>query len=100
MIGTSLLVIVLYSIVYPFTKGIRGDEVYSFSEISQGNAQISLLSVLEKSFYFSVTTFTTLGFGDFQPVGTAAQWLAGLESFLGTLLIALLVFTLSRRATR
>jgi len=55
---------------------------------------------LPKLLYFSVVTFTTLGGGDFQPAGTWAQWIAGVESLVGALLIALLVAVLGRRATR
>lgn len=50
--------------------------------------------------YFSVVTFTTLGYGDIQPSNAATRALAGVESLLGAALIALLVFVLGRRATR
>lgn len=50
--------------------------------------------------YFSIVTFTTLGYGDFQPSGSPAQWIASMESLVGALLIALLVAVLGRRATR
>ncbi len=36
--------------------------------------------------YFSFTTYTTLGFGDIQPIG-ALRYLTGLESLTGLLLI-------------
>lgn len=50
------------------------------------------------SLYFSVVTFTNLGYGDLQPTGWA-QGLATVESFVGALLMALLVFVLGRRTT-
>lgn len=50
--------------------------------------------------YFSLVTFTTLGYGDFQPATTCAQLLASVESLLGALLLALLIAVLGRRATR
>ncbi|MFY4816259.1 pentapeptide repeat-containing protein, partial [Haloarcula sp. AONF1] len=53
--------------------------------------------VLGKNMYFSMVTFTTLGYGDIQPVGSTARALAGLEAFLGALLVALVVFVLGRR---
>lgn len=49
--------------------------------------------------YFSAVTFTTLGYGDIQPASGAAQLLATVESFVGALLMALLVFVLGRRTT-
>lgn len=51
-----------------------------------------------KGLYFSAVTFATLGYGDMQPIGTLARGLAGIESLLGSLLMALLVFVLTRRA--
>jgi hypothetical protein len=55
--------------------------------------------VLGTHLYFSTVTLTTLGDGDFQPVGWA-RWIATVESFVGALLMALLTFVLGRRATR
>lgn len=52
-----------------------------------------------KSLYFSVVTFATLGYGDIQPIGTVARFLAGIEALLGALLAALLVFVLTRIVT-
>lgn len=52
-----------------------------------------------KSLYFSIVTFTTLGFGDVQPATGAADALASIEAFAGALLMALLVFVLGRRTT-
>jgi voltage-gated potassium channel Kch len=49
--------------------------------------------------YFSVVTFTTLGYGDIRPIGTTARFLAGLESFVGALMVALVVFVLGRRVS-
>ncbi|MDB2283050.1 pentapeptide repeat-containing protein [Halorubrum ezzemoulense] len=55
---------------------------------------------LLESMYFSVVTFTTLGYGDVQPVGPAAKFLVGIESLAGVVLMAALVFVLTRKATR
>ncbi len=46
--------------------------------------------------YFSVVTFTTLGYGDFRPIG-AVRVLASVESLLGIFLIALFIFAFARR---
>ncbi|WP_081603279.1 MULTISPECIES: pentapeptide repeat-containing protein [unclassified Haloferax] len=50
------------------------------------------------SLYFSVVTFTTLGYGDLQPHGFS-RYVAASEAFIGASLLALLVFVLGRRAT-
>jgi len=55
------------------------------------------ISILLANLYFSAVTFTTLGYGDIQPASPLAQVLASVESFLGALLIALLVFVLGRQ---
>ncbi|MEZ3143501.1 pentapeptide repeat-containing protein [Halobaculum sp. MBLA0143] len=59
----------------------------------------TLAATLADSLYFSSVTFTTLGFGDFSPVGFG-RVLATVESALGVTLFAVLVFVLGRRATR
>ena len=51
------------------------------------------------SLYFSVVTFTTLGYGDLQPT-PGMRWLSALEASLGAALMALFVVALARRFTR
>ena len=41
---------------------------------------------LNDCFYFSITTYTTVGYGDIEPLGDV-RFLAGLESLLGLVLI-------------
>ncbi len=49
--------------------------------------------------YFSIVTFTTLGYGDLRPCAnvTWARMVASLEAFIGAFMIALFVWTLARR---
>ncbi|MCB9752166.1 MAG: pentapeptide repeat-containing protein [Myxococcales bacterium] len=49
--------------------------------------------------YFSVVTFTSLGYGDIRPIGLA-RLLAGVESLLGVFAISLFVFVFCRRMIR
>lgn len=100
VITVSMTIIIIWAFSYPFTQGVNGNRTYSYSATTGPEAQVEIGTVLMKSLYFSLSAFTTVGFGDLTPVGTASQWLAGTESFLGALLIALLVFTLGRRVTR
>lgn len=44
-------------------------------------------------------TFATLGYDDIQPIGMWARLIASVETILGTLLSALLVFVLARIVT-
>lgn len=53
---------------------------------------------LGSAIYFSVVTFTTLGYGDLLPK-PEFRWLAASEALAGILLTGLFLFTLARRAT-
>ena len=50
--------------------------------------------------YFSVVTFTTLGYGDYQPRQGWPQVLAGVEAALGAALMATFVVCLTRKYMR
>ncbi len=52
------------------------------------------------SLYFSIITFTSLGYGDILPVSTTARLLAGCEAVLGVFSISLFVFVFCRRMVR
>jgi hypothetical protein len=52
------------------------------------------------AFYFSVVTFTTLGFGDLWPVDSVGRILAGLEAGLGSITMALTVLVIGRKFMR
>ncbi|NHN59628.1 MULTISPECIES: pentapeptide repeat-containing protein [Halorussus] len=95
------VVTLLYSFIYPIWGIQQGDKVLKYS--------VTLNSILSRdiyidweiwvnSIYFSVVTFTTLGYGDVQPVGFA-KYVAASEAVIGASLMALLVFVLGRRAT-
>jgi len=57
-------------------------------------------ATIAESMYFSALTFTTLGYGDFRPVNTVGQISAVLETAIGVIMLAILVFVFGRRATR
>ena len=50
--------------------------------------------------YFSVVTFTTLGFGDISPVTDAGRAVASVEAFTGAFMIALFVLVFGRKMIR
>jgi len=52
-----------------------------------------------EAFHFSVVTFTTLGYGDFEPK-PRWRWLADLEAVLGAALLATFVVCLTRKYMR
>ena len=50
------------------------------------------------AFYFSVVTFTTVGYGDVVPEATIPRLLAALEAWLGAILLSLTVAGFARRS--
>jgi len=65
----------------------------------QGVPALSYTPSFLECVYFSLVTFTTVGYGDMQP----KPWLqvqAGVESFLGVVLMATFIVSLTRRYTR
>lgn len=103
VLGTSLFLIVGFALLYPITGGIQEVEAdraitYTLDQPAEAPTRW-VFRIFLKSLYFSVTTFATLGYGDFQPMGNWARALAGVEALLGGLLMALLVVVLARRIT-
>jgi hypothetical protein len=77
ILGLSLLTILGYAFAYN-----------NWQALSERGFDVSL--------YFSIVTFTTLGFGDILPK-PAFRLLAGSEAILGILFIGLFLFTIGRR---
>lgn len=95
VIGASIFTILFSSFLYPFW-GIQ----YSSSKIIHySTMENEVFGTALTSLYFSIVTFTTLGYGDFQPIGLS-RIIASLESFIGGLLMAFLVFVLGKRASQ
>lgn len=100
VISISLLVIMVSALVYPVFGIKSGTQIHTYPPIGRLSSEklFHICNLLVESLYFSTVTFTTLGYGDLQPVGLA-KIISAIESFLGALLMALLVFVLGRRTT-
>jgi uncharacterized protein YjbI with pentapeptide repeats len=96
VIETAVLVVFFFAFLYPL-DGIRRVQDGSAQVLTYGSANsfAERLDLLLESFYFSAVTFTTLGYGDLQPVGYSHA-LSVAESATGALLIALLIFVFGR----
>ncbi len=92
----SIVLIMLCSFVYLFTGVQDGDTVVRFSE-SAGLSQ-NLLYWLD-CLYFSVVTFTTLGYGDLTPLGLSRIF-AACEAFTGSFSLALFVVLFVKKMIR
>lgn len=99
VIATAILVMVGFGAVYPFVGGLRttGDTpvVYAIDDVA-GTAPAEVVTTLVESGFFSIITFSTLGYGTLEPVTATGRYLAGIESLVGSLVLALLVAVLTR----
>lgn len=101
--GESAARVVVFSFGFIFLCALA----YGFLPLSGGSAlQFSLdksltsnLSVLGNCTYYSVVTFTTLGYGDIAPLGFS-KVLAALEAFVGAFSMSLFVVVFVRKMTR
>lgn len=92
----SLLLIGISTFVY-FFLGLSSN-----GQLLQINMSASLYSnfiTFLECLYFSVVTFTTLGYGDIVPIG-AARPFAAFEAFTGNFTIALFVVVFVKKMTR
>ena len=85
---SSLLLICACGVLY-LGGGLRENGVESACGIER------VLS----SLYFSFVTFTTLGYGDIHPIGWC-RLLAGVEAFIGALMMAAFTISLFNRYAR
>ena len=74
-------------------------------QVTAFNYQAGLLdniSAFLKTLYFSVVTFTTLGYGDLVPVGPVgpSRVIAAIEAFTGSFTLALFVVVFVKKMTR
>ncbi len=64
-----------------------------------GSNSHSILSCISDSFYFSIITYLTVGYGDFCPLGID-RWIAGIEGFVGVFLMAYFTVAFVRKILR
>jgi len=87
VIISSLTIVFLYSFIYAGLNLLKVPADY-------GSYALSVWDYI----YFSVVTFTTLGFGDLTPKLTPLfQMLTVSEAFIGAFMMGLFVFTLARK---
>jgi hypothetical protein len=87
VVMTALAIVLIYAVAYYAVGAISptGDSGYSPD--------------FRECLYFSIVTFTTLGYGDYAPI-TQYQLLAVSEAFIGAFSIALFVLVFGRKVMR
>lgn len=92
----SLFVILTSAILFFFVGIQNAGElaVFSFNHTALENTRHFL-----NSLYFSVVTFTTLGYGDISPLGFS-RLIAATEAFVGSFTLALFVVVFVKKMTR
>jgi len=92
----SLLLIFVCAIIY-FMMGIMGAD----GEIifQQAHSLTQNVTSFLYCIYFSVVTFTTLGYGDISPIGWT-RMTASTEAFMGSFILALFVVVFVKKMTR
>lgn len=96
VIGFSMALIIICAICYLFTGLSYDDSVHVFK---LSNSFESNLALFFNCIYYSVVTFTTLGYGDFTPIGFSRA-IAAVEAFTGSFTIALFVVVFVKKMTR
>lgn len=106
VVYTALVVIVASALLYPLSivgglQDSSSGEVLTYTtdgtlDLFSTTGLENLLTIFLESLYFSVVTFTTLGYGDWNPLGYA-KGLAMAESLIGTFIASLLIYVLARR---
>jgi voltage-gated potassium channel Kch len=96
IIGSSAGYITFNAVVYCLLGMQYGGEIFRFS---MDLGFMENLTIFGYSLYFSVVTFTTLGYGDFSPA-TWSRPFAALEAFNGAFMIALFILAFVKKMTR
>jgi hypothetical protein len=96
VVAFSLILIFICAVLY-FFMGVQSPEgmIQFSSQLSVNENMHNFFS----SIYFSVVTFTTLGYGDIQPVGYS-RLIAAVEAFIGSFALALYVVVFVQKTTR
>jgi|GEM_PF-1317426 len=92
--GTSYIRVFLWSLIV-----IAGCAILLLNPNSLGVSERPVAATYGDSLYFSLVTFTTLGYGDFHALGIM-RYMAGLESFIGVVLMSLFTVIVARKIIR
>ncbi len=96
VVGFSLITILSFAFLFFFVGITDGESSIGLSSEQPINHNIRNFF---QCLYFSVVTFTTLGYGDLSPLGMARAF-AAIEAFAGSFILALFVVVFVKKMTR
>lgn len=96
IVGISVCMIICCAFLYTMTGLNYNGELQVFDANASAKQNIELFF---SCLYYSIVTFTTLGYGDFTPIGLSRA-IAALEAFTGSFTIALFVVVFVKKMTR
>lgn len=94
VIFSALVIILGAALILAFAGNIA---------LVNSNREFQSLSAIQRLLYagyFSIITFTTLGYGDIHPIGKLTRTVASVEAFIGTFMMALFVVVFARKYMR
>ena len=91
------LSVIFFSAILFFIMGIQNGNELSVISLNKGILENTL--IFFNALYFSVVTFTTLGYGDISPIGFSRA-IAATEAFVGSFTLALFVVVFVKKMTR
>lgn len=98
---TIILTTIIFGLIYMFT-GINADGYFVDYSIIGGNPVgfVKAISDYGKCLFFSVTTFSTVGYGNYVPIGALSMLISGLQMIVGVSLCALWTGCIFRKIAR
>ncbi|OPX21292.1 MAG: hypothetical protein B1H03_07020 [Planctomycetales bacterium 4484_113] len=102
LVWWAMVVIIVSALLYPLSGIALGTGAADPSGVLtywNFGSSAELVQGVLISLYFSAVSFTTLGYGDWAPVGWLARFLGSGEALVGMLFFGLFVWTLGRRVT-
>jgi len=109
VVRTAIVIVFMFTLLFsligignPEIIELTGTVIHQTSKnivdlASKGLLKNNVIRNFPDSLYFSLVTFTTLGYGDFRPLEGWGRILAGSEAFIGAFMMALFVYTFARR---
>lgn len=89
----------LFGLIYMFSGINAGGDIIKYS-LSGSTPILQVISDYGKCIFFSITTFSTVGYGNYIPLGCISMVASGIHMFLGVSLCALFTGCVFRKIAR